>query len=83
VDNSRVWWFVSSAFSMLSALVIYVIVVILSNMNVIELQNQGAATVELRNTLAAFSTIFGLGLAICLLLLFFSLACFAGSKGSS
>lgn len=78
MDNSRVWWFVSSAFSMLSALVIYVIIVMLSNMKVIELQNQGAATVELHNTLAAFSTIYGIGLVLGLFVLFVFFALLAG-----
>lgn len=59
---------------MLVAFIVHIILVMLSNMDVIDIPMSGAASIELHNTLASFSTVFGLLLAFALLALFLALA---------
>ena len=77
-NKARIYWFLSSMFSLLFVFVAFIAAIMLSNMGVISIPQASSGIVEMQSTLAAFSTIYVLSIAVALLAVFLVLSLMCG-----
>ena len=77
-NKARIYWFLSSMFSLLFVFAAFIAAIMLSNMGVISMPQASSGIVEMQNTLSAFSTIYVLSIAVALIAVFLVLSFMCG-----
>jgi len=79
-DNIKRYWFLSIACSMISVYFVYIALAFGVNLGFMSKVTASAGLIETSATLASFSPVYGIGLAICMIMFFVGLSTFFASK---